>query len=666
MANPVTWSAALTRCGYDPDSILYLGTQGGITGIEDLSLVAISGVKDMIYTLNRSASHVLPVAGHVRPSFHYLRERKLTAFRTWIEYRKVRGQVPSSTDFAEAAITRWTARLSELADIKAAGDTITLSVTPKLKDFSTWETWDELFTTHLSHVRNPTLGTPFTYLLRDPVPAQPVQTPAQQRAELLRYAQESVDVDLVATSVHTGDLFLRDNRQLFDLLQSLTIEGTCWTYIERYKAARDGRQAYLQLKLQANGTGAITVKKKRAYEQLANAHFSGRGAFTLEKYVSVHQDSHNKLATVGEPVPETKKVNDFLLGIDCDDLGYAKSAILSDMKLQNDFDACQQYVTSSYTSAKIMKKGKPRHVGAVMKDDTKWKHPKKHKGRRASHPKKPYTGPNRHYTDEEWQALGKEKKDTILAARAKYKAGKKDTAAIKAVETNSSPQIDYTKLAAAMALQGVTVSSVQSHHDEEPVSPTPTANTLELKDPNNAKPTKAQASYTDAQKVSAGSQFGRKGGTSFPKEAVATATGLPPPKKGKKVVIASVMTEASLIPSFSSKGAALAALEAMHAATPHGIAVETDSGTESETEAKFERTKPAVLAKKPTSTPTHKEVPLNTVLTPGKKVSFPKRKSMGRVLPSRAAKEQATLEPATEWSPIRKKKKSRFSKNKGI
>ena len=106
MANPVTWSAALTRCGYDPDSILYLGTQGGITGIEDLSLVAISGVKDMIYTLNRSASHVLPVAGHVRPSFHYLRERKLTAFRTWIEYRKVRGQVPSSTDFAEAAITR--------------------------------------------------------------------------------------------------------------------------------------------------------------------------------------------------------------------------------------------------------------------------------------------------------------------------------------------------------------------------------------------------------------------------------------------------------------------------------------------------------------------------------------------------------------------------------
>jgi hypothetical protein len=58
----------------------------------------------------------------------------------------------------------------------------------------------------------------------------------------------------------------------------------------------------------------------------------------------MHQEAHNTLADLDEPVPETKKVTDFLAGITDVRLSNAKDLILGDtQKLQN-FELCQQYL----------------------------------------------------------------------------------------------------------------------------------------------------------------------------------------------------------------------------------------------------------------------------------------------------------------------------------
>ena len=85
MTAVVAWKAALIRCGYDNASIDYLGVQGGVNSVETLQSVSVPGVKDLIRGLAKSASYVQVAAGQTKPSFSYLREKKLEAFRMRIE-----------------------------------------------------------------------------------------------------------------------------------------------------------------------------------------------------------------------------------------------------------------------------------------------------------------------------------------------------------------------------------------------------------------------------------------------------------------------------------------------------------------------------------------------------------------------------------------------------
>jgi hypothetical protein len=61
--------------------------------------------------------------------------------------------------------------------------------------------------------------------------------------------------------------------------------------------------------------------------------------------VSLHQEAHNQLLDLKEEVPETKKVTNFLKGIqDLVRLSVGKSIILGDPRKMSDFQECQQYL----------------------------------------------------------------------------------------------------------------------------------------------------------------------------------------------------------------------------------------------------------------------------------------------------------------------------------
>jgi hypothetical protein len=137
----------------------------------------------------------------------------------------------------------------------------------------------------------------------------------------------------------------------------------------------------MALKGQAEGRSAVTTRKAKAYALVASASYTGKGKFSFDQYVGRHQKAHNALLELDEPVPETKKVRDFMDGIRDPKLENALSHILGDrMKLES-FEECQQYLKTVVENAKSRPMTADRHVATVQrgKDRQKAKHKAKRK-----------------------------------------------------------------------------------------------------------------------------------------------------------------------------------------------------------------------------------------------------------------------------------------------
>ena len=66
--------------------------------------------------------------------------------------------------------------------------------------------------------------------------------------------------------------------------------------------------------------------------------------FTFAKYLATHQTAHNELGDCNEPIPETKKVSDFLAGIADSSLEAGITCVLSEERYQDSFEATQPFL----------------------------------------------------------------------------------------------------------------------------------------------------------------------------------------------------------------------------------------------------------------------------------------------------------------------------------
>jgi hypothetical protein len=134
---------------------------------------------------------------------------------------------------------------------------------------------------------------------------------------------------------------------LYNELKALVVDGPGWAFIRNFDKAKDGRKAVLALKAQAEGLSSILTRKTKAYASIASAVYCGpcRG-FTFADYVSVHQEAHNKLYDCKVTVEDSKKVDDFLNGIQDPGLVVGKTVVLSNPLKLGNFDACQQYLST--------------------------------------------------------------------------------------------------------------------------------------------------------------------------------------------------------------------------------------------------------------------------------------------------------------------------------
>ena len=362
MAEHRSFTTCLTRLGFDAPTRELLDGQG-IHTIHDLTDLPFPEIDKMIQNLSRWKPRAADVEEDEdpvpTPTFPYLAVRKFKALRSWADYCIFRGGDPNPAHFDEHAVTRFLNRLTELEEIeRAKKDGDELKDPPKLASMTAWPTWVELFTTYLAQHRSVVAGMPLVYVIRDNDDVIP--------DDLARNDWDSVDDDLVATSSLEGETFSRDSKRVFDILKPFVMEGPGWPFVQPFNRKRDGRAAFKALKSQAEGRSAIATRKAKAYALVTTAIFTGKGKFSFDQYVGRHQQAHNELLFLEEPVAETKKVTDFLAGIRDPKLETAIQTCMGDEQKLTNFELCQQYFKTIVENTKTRTKS-PSDIREIAK-----------------------------------------------------------------------------------------------------------------------------------------------------------------------------------------------------------------------------------------------------------------------------------------------------------
>ena len=128
----------------------------------------------------------------------------------------------------------------------------------------------------------------------------------------------------------------------------------------------------MALKTQCEGTASKITRKNKAYASIANATYSGsRRQYKFQDYINAHQTAHNEILDCDptEAIPESKKVSDFLKGITDPKLESAVSVVLGDPRMLNNFQTCQQYLSTTFENRATLEKSKERNISGVKSRD---------------------------------------------------------------------------------------------------------------------------------------------------------------------------------------------------------------------------------------------------------------------------------------------------------
>ena len=246
-----------------------------------------------------------------------------------------------ATDFNNAQMSRWCDRIVFLEEEATADDSWNFTQdVPKLDGFNKWYKWLEAMETALQRKWTPGMGILMSYLIRKEAAAIPWTDIA---ADDPRY--EDMDTLLIQTIQLRGPVFKRHNQLLFDNLKNLTTDGDCWQFIQQLKAQnnRNGREAFLLLKQQAEGDEARKARVQAARDAIRTTMYHGKKNFPFSWYVTAHVAAHNILRqekdTHGrshEP-PKDDKVSDFLKNIKDSRLDAAKTFVRGSEEHRNNF-----------------------------------------------------------------------------------------------------------------------------------------------------------------------------------------------------------------------------------------------------------------------------------------------------------------------------------------
>ena len=410
---------ALILCGFNAATARYLMGQGFVTP-EELLLATEADLDTIARNVARSPPRIDGGGGTVAMPF--IAMKHLKGFRFWADECVRTGYEPDPTTFGENDIEIYTEKYIEYNAQKEAVKDEAPTKPEALKKLTNWALWNESFQNYLRQI----LGAakiPLVYLTRE-------EPEDGKETEVVHPADYSTSLEyLIDATIFEGRHFDLDNARFYRELKSFVINGEGWSYIKRFERPQDGRAAYLAIKSQCEGTASKITRKNRAYASIANATYNGqRRQYKFQDYINVHQAAHNEIMDCAptEAVAESKKVADFLKGITDPKLESAVSVVLGDTKLLNDFQACQQYLSTTVENRATLEKSKERNISGVKSDDGGGA--KKDKTKKLP---KNFKLENKYYPPSIYKLLSDEQRKQLKKWQDEKKGEKRSVAAIK-------------------------------------------------------------------------------------------------------------------------------------------------------------------------------------------------------------------------------------------
>jgi hypothetical protein len=317
----------------------------GITTLTELAELDYDDIKGMVMNIMKFIAPHAPGNDIIRIPF--VAQKKLYAAKFWHDLQLRIGGLTTAGSLTNAAITAALSRRKDVEERKAAMKDQELTKPPKLTSFKDWVNWWELWDTYMQQTYG-MADIPLSYVYRE----HEIATPE------MRTAAYPEDDDLyIAITELRGRHYQLDNRRVWNELKPLVVDGPGWVFIKTLEDTKNGRNAIITLKRQNEGENSTMIRKQKAYTALKNLAFTGpRKHWTFSQYVTGHQKAHNELEACHEPVPETKKVTDFLGGITDPSLGAGLANVYGDIQKLQSFETCQQYLCTIVASTNVHKR----------------------------------------------------------------------------------------------------------------------------------------------------------------------------------------------------------------------------------------------------------------------------------------------------------------------
>jgi hypothetical protein len=269
--------------------------QGGITMLDDLSMVKEKGLRDMIESLEKRT------ADNGRVSFGLARANRMYGLLCYVhdcdrvneQYEEDEITVQSLNQHIQFAEVR-----KGMSDHE---DTHAKTASPgQFKDEKNWIPWHSALEVYLSGIIG-IAGIPLTYVIR-----------ANEEGDYVSEFDNFVDQQ-VARAPLFGANFQADARMVHNHILSFIGGNNAEHWVKDIKRLNNGRRDILALRMHYSGAGNVQHQVSRADKMRDSLHYKSERMLSFEKFLVRCQEMFNIYEDQGEPMNERQKVQ-FLIG----------------------------------------------------------------------------------------------------------------------------------------------------------------------------------------------------------------------------------------------------------------------------------------------------------------------------------------------------------------
>ncbi len=233
-------------------------------------------------------------------SFPLVRSKRLCALAYWVNRRLLHGLGVFVADFDNIELA---AALNDYPIYDMQRDADEAGDKPETFNYEKWEDRQDSVITYLRGRKNITKNVPLYYVIR------PIAPPAAL----------TEDEEIIFHAPHVGAAFVRDNKEVHQLLTELTNGTDADEWIKQHRRAQNGRQAWLDLCNHYDGPAEGDKRVTVARNNIKVIHYKNESSFSFEKYSTKLKKSFTTLEKYAQPKSEREKVEILLDQINTND-----------------------------------------------------------------------------------------------------------------------------------------------------------------------------------------------------------------------------------------------------------------------------------------------------------------------------------------------------------